>query len=211
MQQLQRILLKSIYKLHKILHSFIAVSRKEIVPCNTLLVIYRISDAGYKKEKPDFITNENCLRNAVGQFPPETCLWYVIADNVSEDTFRMIQKYIPNENIERVSVGHGAGTFRLAYEHALSYPDHQRVYFLENDYLHKENALTVLHEGFSLGVADYLTLYDHPDKYGYHSPNFLLNNGRGGGENSALFVRLRTLEKNKFHYHDNGGNSKDFA
>ena len=26
-------------------------------------IIYRISDTGYKKEKPDYINNESCLRN----------------------------------------------------------------------------------------------------------------------------------------------------
>ena len=28
-------------------------------------IIYRISDTGYNKVKPDYITNENCLANAV--------------------------------------------------------------------------------------------------------------------------------------------------
>ena len=28
-------------------------------------IIYRISDAGYNKVKPDYIDNETCLRNAV--------------------------------------------------------------------------------------------------------------------------------------------------
>ena len=27
-------------------------------------IIYRISDAGYNKVKPDYITNETCLANA---------------------------------------------------------------------------------------------------------------------------------------------------
>ena len=33
-------------------------------------IIYRISDAGYNKVKPDYITNENCLKNALLMFPP---------------------------------------------------------------------------------------------------------------------------------------------
>ena len=31
-------------------------------------LIYRISDTGYNKVKPDYITNENCLKNALKYF-----------------------------------------------------------------------------------------------------------------------------------------------
>ena len=34
-----------------------------------IVIVYRISDVGYPKEKPDYINNENCLRNAVEKFP----------------------------------------------------------------------------------------------------------------------------------------------
>ena len=39
------------------------------------------------------------------------------------------------------------------------------IYFLEDDYLHKEGWIDVLLEGFDKIGADYYTLYDHPDKY----------------------------------------------
>ena len=39
------------------------------------------------------------------------------------------------------------------------------IYFLEDDYLHKEGWIDVLLEGFNKIGADYYTLYDHPDKY----------------------------------------------
>ena len=38
------------------------------------------------------------------------------------------------------------------------------MYFLEDDYLHKEGSEEVLKDGFDL-YFDYVTLYDHPDKY----------------------------------------------
>jgi hypothetical protein len=125
-------------------------------------IIYRISDAGYKKEKPDYINNENCLANATKVFKDAD--WSVIADNVSEDTNNMIQKYVTRSSIEYVSIGHGAGTFNLALDEALQYDDDEIVYFIENDYIHKPNSPKIIEEGFELG-ASFISLYDNPDKY----------------------------------------------
>ena len=128
-----------------------------------MTIIYRISDAGYKKEKPDYINNENCLKNATEVFKDAS--WLVIADNVSEPTKKMIRKYIEEDSdVEYVSVGHGDGTFNLALDEALQYDDDEIVYFIENDYIHKPNSQKIIEEGFTLG-APFIALYDHPDKY----------------------------------------------
>ena len=89
---------------------------------------------------------------------------HIIADNISENTHNMIKKYIDPINIERVKVGHGAGTFNIALDKALKWDDNEIVYFVENDYLHKQNSPKILKEGFNLG-ASFISLYDHPDKY----------------------------------------------
>ena len=125
-------------------------------------IIYRISDAGYKKEKPDYINNETCLKNATTVFKDAD--WYLIADNVSVQTNTMMQKYVPLNCTEYQSVGHGAGTFNIALDKALTYNDDDIVYFIENDYLHKPESVKILKEGFELG-ASFVALYDHPDKY----------------------------------------------
>ena len=126
-------------------------------------IIYRISDAGYNKVKPDYVNNEVCLKNARETFKDAD--WLVIADNVSEPTKKMIQNYIEEDSdVEYVSVGHGAGTFNLALDEALTLDDDEIVYFIENDYLHKPNSQKILEEGFELG-ASFVSLYDHPDKY----------------------------------------------
>jgi hypothetical protein len=125
-------------------------------------IIYRISDAGYKKEKPDYINNENCLKNAVKVF--NNTDWSIIADNISSETSDMIQKYKPQDHIYYVSVGHGSGTFNLALDEALQSPDDEIIYFIENDYIHKFESQKILEEGFELG-ASFVALYDHPDKY----------------------------------------------
>lgn len=127
-------------------------------------IIYRISDAGYKKIKPDYINNENCLKNFCNIFFDYIYDIHIIADNCSEPTMEMIKKYIDPVNIEKVSVGHGAGTFNLALDKALKWDDKEIVYFVENDYLHKPNSPEILIEGFNLDPS-FVSLYDHPDKY----------------------------------------------
>jgi len=127
-----------------------------------LTVFYRISDAGYNKVKPDYVNNENCLKNCVKHFGKDI---NVIADNVSDDTFEMVKKYVPLSTIRRTNIkGGNAGSFTLLFEQALLLEDETIVYFLEDDYLHRENSAKILLEGFELG-SDYVTLYDHPDKY----------------------------------------------
>ena len=125
-------------------------------------IIYRISDSGYNKVKPNYINNENCLANAVKIF--KNADWSIIADNISDETNNMIQKYKSRDHIHYTSIGHGAGTFNLALDEALGYKDDEIIYFIENDYLHKPNSQAIIEEGFSLG-ASFVSLYDHPDKY----------------------------------------------
>ena len=123
-------------------------------------VIYRISDNGYPKEKPEYINNASCFRNALFVFGKSK--WTVISDNPSEETKRLVNEC--SGDIKEVKVGHGAGTFNTALDIALGLPEDETVYFLENDYLHEYKAERVLESAFDLEF-DYVTLYDHPDKY----------------------------------------------
>lgn len=63
-----------------------------------------------------------------------------------------------------------AGSEALAFLHLLDYiisrnfsPD-TIIYIVEDDYLHRPGWISILREGFSLPI-DYVTLYDHRDKY----------------------------------------------
>lgn len=127
-------------------------------------IIYRISDAGYNKVKPTYISNEACLKNFCNVFFDHIHDIQIIADNCSEQTLARIGRYIDPINIEKVSVGHGAGTFNIALDKALKWNDDEIVYFVENDYLHKQQSPKILNEGLNLG-ASFVSLYDHPDKY----------------------------------------------
>jgi hypothetical protein len=150
-------------------------------------VIYRISDGGYPKEKPDYITKINCLKNALKHFNQDDFL--LIMDGVSDNLKSEIEK-IYSGKAQLVSIGNGAGTFNLALSHVLGQTEifvlenDEIVYFLEDDYLHKEGSQKVLESGFDLGM-DYVTLYDHKDKY--------LNPIEGGNpycEGRAEFTRV---------------------
>lgn len=148
-------------------------------------LFYRICDVGYNKVKPEYITKENCLRNAVSAFPLDKVDWFVLADNVCDETYRMILKYIPSDRVERVCVKHGAGTFRIVYEKAMSLEDDTLVYFLEDDYLHLPESLDCLTEAAKANLADYYTLYDLPDKYVNKGDNPFVHDG---GEDSKVFL-----------------------
>jgi len=155
-------------------------------------IIYRISDTGYNKIKPEYINNHDCLQNATTnayQLVDRKKDWFIIADNISEETKNHIIEThgIPKENIDYVSIGHGAGTFNLALDKALTFDDDEIVYFLENDYLHKLDYDIILQEAFSCG-ADYATLYDHPDKYipGSRGGNPYVD--EDGGEITKVYV-----------------------
>jgi hypothetical protein len=153
-----------------------------------IALIYRISDGGRTSNKPDYITKENCLKNAIRHFPAETCDWFVIADNVSEETYNMIQKYVPADAILQTSLGN-AGSFQACCKKALEKADDCIVYFLEDDYVHRAHSLKILREGIESGEAEYVTLYDHPDKYSYGictSP-FVI-----GGEKTRVFLTEST-------------------
>jgi len=131
-----------------------------------MTIVYRISDSGYKKSKPEYINNINCLRNAASVFQYEN--WHIVADNVkNEDTLsciRNLDTYLNHPVIHNVSLGSGAQTFNYALDIALSLPEDELIYFVENDYLHIPGSDLLIEEGLDLG-ADYLAGYDHPDKY----------------------------------------------
>lgn len=141
-----------------------------------LHVFYRLSDKGEKKQKLPQISNRTCLENFLKHFPAHEVT--VIADNVAEETFAWLQGY-DLKAIIRTALGN-SGSFWRCYEEALALPDDAAVYFVENDYIHRDGARATLFEG--LAIADYVTLYDHPDKY-YDGENPEV---RGGGERTVV-------------------------
>lgn len=77
--------------------------------------------------------------------------------------------FLINKDVNKVSTEGGNGA--QAFLNLLNYviddkcEDEDIIYFLEDDYLHREGWINILLEGFEQIGADYYTLYDHPDKY----------------------------------------------
>lgn len=134
---------------------------------------YRISDNSYKKQKLIGATKEVCFKNFIKSFhktifgdlnpisPDFISPMKIIADKCQDDTIAMLsQTGIP---IETTNYGN-AGSLKHAIDLAIAEcDDDELVYFVEDDYLHLQTAPTLLEEGIKR--ADYVTLYDHPDKY----------------------------------------------
>jgi hypothetical protein len=129
----------------------------------SLKSIYRISDGGYQKERFPFATKDVCLRNFLSVFRPDGDDLIVIADNVGSATWDMVNALHPN--VIRTEIGHGAGSWRYAvFDIALErFANDDVVYLVEDDYLHLPDSRQALIEG--IAVADYVSLYDHLDKY----------------------------------------------
>jgi FkbM family methyltransferase len=152
-----------------------------------LHIIYRTSDAGYKKIKPHYINNLNCLENAIKTFPTNKFNWYIIADNTSAQTNQEIKDTASDALVQHVSIGHGAGTFNLALNYALTLPDDDIVYFLENDYIHRKGSYQVLIAAMKYLNPSFISLYDHPDKY--MDPNYGGNMYcSGGAEDTRVYL-----------------------
>ena len=132
-----------------------------------LTIFYRISDRGNPKKKLAHATKEYCLNNCLREFLQASERISIVADNVEEKTWKALAGLSEKEkkiDIERTSYGSWKGSFLHVIERALSeLPDTRAVYFLEDDYLHKPGSHDILMEG--LGIADYVTLYDHPAHY----------------------------------------------
>ncbi|MBQ3451285.1 MAG: hypothetical protein IJG32_03365, partial [Selenomonadaceae bacterium] len=116
-------------------------------------------DKGNPKPKLPNGGKWDCLFNAVQEFGAEN--FHVIADNCTEETIKALRA--TGLSLELTANGN-AGTCRYIFEEVINrYAPDDNLYLLEDDYLHLPGSRVALLEG--LEIADYVTLYDHPDMY----------------------------------------------
>jgi hypothetical protein len=143
-----------------------------------LTVFYRISDKGNPKNRLQNLDYKSSLENFMKEFSASQI--EVIADNVEPETKKWLESY-NFKKLHETNLGN-SGSFWYILECALKLNQNDFVYFVEDDYVHKPNAQKVLMEG--LQIADYVTLYDHPDKY----MDGINPEVRNGGEKTKVFL-----------------------
>jgi hypothetical protein len=148
-------------------------------------IFYRISEGGYNKKKLEFAYNKlNVFKKFCEIFKEHDI--YVVADNVKQETYDVISQHICIDRIFRTTLGYSR-SFMFALKYSLSNFDiNDIIYFAEDDYIYTDNADKIILEGFLVG--DYVSGYDHPDKYINHSdggPNPYIENG---GETTRVML-----------------------
>jgi len=157
-------------------------SRPHTMDNNILKIIYRICDQRNGCTKIPQFTKRQCFLNFLEVFDCENMI--VVADNTSDATIDFLGLF--TKNIERTSLGNAA-SFIYALNIAIEFDDDHSVYLVEDDYLHQFEGPQFIAEG--LERADYVSLYDHADKYMTKSLNPLVSSG---GENTKVILTHST-------------------
>jgi len=126
-----------------------------------LYTYYRLSskDAFLPKDKLPY-NKHACLLNLINEFGTDSLI--IQADNCSDDVIYQLEALKVNYYITHCSSS--SESFITLLSKIKELGDDELVYVVEDDYLHKPGAKKILMEGLSTG-ADYVSLYDHPDKY----------------------------------------------
>jgi glycosyltransferase involved in cell wall biosynthesis len=115
--------------------------------------------------KVDGINKYDSLKNLQKTF--KDWEWICVADNCDDQLLNNLKSQFSFDQLIETQLGN-PGSFWKLYEIALSFiKDEDVVYFVEDDYLHLPEAPAAIIDG--LQYFDYVTLYDHPDKYKNHN------------------------------------------
>lgn len=119
-------------------------------------IFYKYSDKGKEPE----ISKKAVFKNFIKSFGAQNLS--IMLDNSSEDSLDFFKNYCPDK-IWETQLGNAEACVYL-FDKVKNLEDHEIVYICEDDYLHlTEHMKPLLFEG--LTIADYVTLYDHGDKY----------------------------------------------
>jgi hypothetical protein len=127
---------------------------------------YFSSISQHKKRWPEF-SREKCHQNLLETIDPNRASVTFLLDTHHHQKGPHFLEKETRFPIKKINEGTEAGSFLRLLDHveSLHLDPETILYFLEDDYLHQAGWLDVLLEGMQLPEVDYLTLYDHKDKY----------------------------------------------
>lgn len=135
------------------------------------------SKVSANKQRPEWFSREKCFDNLVKNFHDFDTRFKIVYDGkIAKDSY--LNRYLedkrtyPNMSHEEIQAGSEGSSFQALLNIIMkdNLPDDEIVYIVEDDYLHKDGSIKVLRDAFRLHAIDYVSLYDHPDKY---DPNYL--------------------------------------
>lgn len=122
-----------------------------------------VSSNSIGKTRPEWFSREKCFKNLLGTMSEEVDLT-VVFDGTPANHF--IEKYNGFKLVSFEGGNDGLSFLNLLnYVEGLDLAEDDIIYLLEDDYLHQPNWTEVLEEGLSRPGVEYVTLYDHKDKY----------------------------------------------
>jgi hypothetical protein len=137
-----------------------------------MIIIYRISSNSNKKTRLVNARKEACFENFCDHMLTVDDFLILIADNVDSALSEYLTNNLPaNCKMFSIQSGSNGASFRLQIELACNLASDETVFFHEDDYLYRDIKWTngqkfcnlLIKEG--LARANYVSLYDHPDKY----------------------------------------------
>jgi hypothetical protein len=131
-----------------------------------LVAVYRSTGPDHSRRRPLFFDKLNCLRSFLRAFSrvrSEREVVFVNDGPMPEDRLALMREW--GRVVALPGLGNSS-SYREALHLALAAPDDAIAYLAEDDYLYDDAALEKMAEAFAeLPVVDYVTLYDHLDRY----------------------------------------------
>lgn len=129
------------------------------------------STASAHKQRYATFSKEKCFQNLLNTIDPsQVNLTFFLDTHYPSTEKHFITKQTTYPIVE-IQAGNEAASFLAMLDYVVAQklkPD-TIIYFLEDDYIHKKNWVDVLCEGLSIPGVDYVTLFDHKDKYFFPS------------------------------------------
>lgn len=179
-------------------------------------VIYRLSGSEKIEQRPSFYNKSICLKSLLTSIDyyrqrKGFCNIIFIIDGEIDKKITDIIRRLEHKKILSINTKDNAGSFWKAFEIATNFKNSDFIYFCEDDYIHKEDAISKLAEALLVKSKDYITLYDHPVryvkeyKYGLDIPHrapevFIAQNHHWHTQESTCMTfgaQVRTLKEDK--------------